>query len=134
MTGNFEAFTTFEAKESGSVSYGDNAKGKILGAGNIGSSPTYLKDVLLVEGLKHNLISISQLCDKGYSVKFSSEKCEISHNNTIIFIGYRDKNIYSICLLENKFQNQCLVAKSDESWLWHRRLGHANIKQLSKLM
>ena len=48
-------------------------------------------------------------------------------------MGYRDKNIYSICLLENKFENQCLVAKSDESWLWHRRLGHANMKQLSKL-
>jgi len=29
-----------------------------------------IQDVLLVEGLKHNLLSISQLCDKGLEVTF----------------------------------------------------------------
>lgn len=34
-------------------------------------------DVLLVDGLKANLISISQLCDSNYTVLFSKENCKI---------------------------------------------------------
>src|ERR1044072_5396371 len=48
------------------VTFSDRAKGKIKGIGRLcraGSS--HLDDVLLVEGLTTNLISISQLCDQG---------------------------------------------------------------------
>ncbi|XP_073220716.1 uncharacterized protein [Cicer arietinum] len=62
------------------IKYGDNNKGKILGAGDIGSeSTTIIKDVLYVKGLKHNLLSISQLCDKGYQVYFTSHTCTLEH-------------------------------------------------------
>ncbi|BAT79039.1 hypothetical protein VIGAN_02183700, partial [Vigna angularis var. angularis] len=71
MTGDKKKFTSFRKKERGFVTYGDNNKGKILGIGDIGSEDTLMiKDVLYVEGLKHNLISISQLCDKGFKVTF----------------------------------------------------------------
>jgi len=29
-----------------------------------------IKDVLLVEGLKHSLLTITKICDKGYKVTF----------------------------------------------------------------
>ena len=46
--------------------FGDNAKGRIIGQGNIGNVTfSLIESVLLVDGLKHNLLSISQLCDKG---------------------------------------------------------------------
>jgi len=62
-------------KKSGHVTYGDNNKGKIIGVGKIGtSSSTPIQNVLLVEGLKHSLLSVSQLCDRGYNVSFDSEK------------------------------------------------------------
>ena len=59
--------------------------GKIIGKGTIGNkSNFFIEDVLLVDGLKHNLLSISQLCDKGYIVKFESNACIIEkpHTNT----------------------------------------------------
>ncbi|RDY07734.1 hypothetical protein CR513_08111, partial [Mucuna pruriens] len=44
-----------------------NQKGKIIGIGEIGKHLFPSTDnVLIVEGLKHNLLSISQLCDSGY--------------------------------------------------------------------
>jgi len=54
------------------VTFGDGAKGKIVGIGNLVSegSPR-LDNVLVVKGLAENLISISQLCDQGLSVNFS---------------------------------------------------------------
>ena len=66
MTGDKKKFKNFKRKEQGFVTYGDNNKGKILGTCDVGGRNTFeIKDVLYVEGLKHNLISISQLCDKG---------------------------------------------------------------------
>jgi len=32
---------------------------------------TQIKNVLYVDGLKHNLLSISQLCDKGFKIEFN---------------------------------------------------------------
>ena len=49
-----------------SVSYGDGNLGKILGYGKINFGNVILEDVALVAGLKHNLISVSQICDIGY--------------------------------------------------------------------
>ncbi|XP_068498418.1 uncharacterized protein [Phaseolus vulgaris] len=66
MSGDKTKFVNLLLKH---VTYGDNNKGKILGRGTIGDKNSFLiHDVLFVEGLKHNLLSISQLCDKGYQV------------------------------------------------------------------
>jgi len=55
-------------KPASFATYGDNNRGRILGVGDIGGDDdVIIKDVLLVDGLKHNLLSISQLCDKGYN-------------------------------------------------------------------
>jgi len=65
-------------KPAGFVTYGDNNRGTILGVGDIGSdNKVIIKDVLLVEGLKHSLLSISQLCDRGYKITFEPEQCII---------------------------------------------------------
>jgi hypothetical protein len=58
------------------VTFGDGAKGKIVGIGDLVSEgPPRLNNVLLVKGLAANLISISQLCDQGLSVNFSKTGC-----------------------------------------------------------
>jgi len=78
MTGDAKKFNKISYKASGHVTYGDNNKGKILGVGKVtSSSSTVIKNVLLLEGLKHNLLSISQLCDKGPKVIFESNHCLI---------------------------------------------------------
>jgi len=43
----------------------------ILDNGDVGDKDSLIiKDVLLMEGFKHNLLSISQLCDKVLQVTF----------------------------------------------------------------
>ena len=47
------------------MTYGDDNKGKIVGVEKIGTNPsTSTENVLLIDGLKHNLLSIYQLCEK----------------------------------------------------------------------
>ena len=66
MTGDKKQFNKLDAKNGGHVTFGDNAKGKIIGIGKIGNPHSLsIHHVLLVDGLKHNLLSISQLCDMG---------------------------------------------------------------------
>jgi len=62
MTGDKRKIKNLKRKDQGFVTYVDNNKGKIIGIGDVGGGDTLeIKDVLLVEGLKHNLLSISQL-------------------------------------------------------------------------
>jgi len=76
MSGNEALFTEIKKKKYGNVTFGDNKAGKIIGIGKIGKDPSNsLENVYLVEGLKFNLLSISQLCDKGNNVIFNSSHC-----------------------------------------------------------
>jgi len=35
--------------------------------------------------------------------------------------------------MNNCSENECLVSKCDESWLWHKRLAHIHTNPLNKL-
>ena len=59
MTGDQELLNNVILKEWGKVYYGDNSQGKIIGMGSISFENLSLENVFLVDGLKHNLISIS---------------------------------------------------------------------------
>ena len=73
MTGDLTQFTSLTLKAEGHVTYGDNNRGRIFGRGDVGTKDsTTIENVLYVEGLKHSLLSISQLCDKGYKVNFEA--------------------------------------------------------------
>ncbi|XP_059639430.1 uncharacterized protein LOC132281779 [Cornus florida] len=94
MTGDHSKFLSIEPHKGGSVTFGDNSKGKVIGIGSIGiSSSLSIDDVLLVKDLKHNLLSISQLCDKGYDVLFKSNKCIVKKNNNEVFHALRNDNL-----------------------------------------
>ena len=141
MTGDKEAFITLRTKEGGMVTFGDDGKDHIIGIGKIQIIPqTYLENVLYVLGLKHNLISISQLCDRGYKVSFESSLCIVinSSDDSTIFIKNRQDNIYMIDLHDINIVNHCLVANNAKSnelgLLWHRRLEHASICLIDKLI
>jgi len=83
MTGDASQLINLKWKPDGFVTYGDNNRGRILGVGHIGGdNDVIIKDVLLVYGLKHNLLSISQLCDRAYKITFESNLCLIVDSNT----------------------------------------------------
>ena len=55
-------------KEGRTVGFGGNQTGKIIGSSTIGNSSISINNVWLVDGLNHNLLSISQFSDNGYDV------------------------------------------------------------------
>ena len=75
-----------------------------------------LTDVLYVENLKHNLISISQLCDKAMSVIFDICTCKIieKETNKVLFAGTRKGNVYTLSFEELKL-SRCLLAREEEA-------------------
>jgi len=118
------------------VTYGDNNRGKILGVGDIGSkNKVIIKDVLLVEGLKHSLLSISQLCDHGYKITFEPEQCTIvdSESTETVLVGKRVSNVYMLNVSSIIPNMNCLLSRDDESWLWHRRLAHIHMHHLNRI-
>ena len=91
MTGEKSMLQSLSPISSGVIIFRGNKKGLITGVGKVCISPYPLKDnVLLVKGLKHNLLSISQLCDSGYNVTFYKDIC-IIHNkdNSSLFSAKR---------------------------------------------
>ena len=52
------------------------------------------QDVLFVYGIKHNLLSVSQVCDKGCEVVFTSKYCKIKvvPSGQLVAKGIRTEN------------------------------------------
>ena len=64
MTKNKFWFRNLRPKDGGVVKFADGIKSRIIGIGNTGKdNSNLLIDITLVEGLTHNLLSISQFCD-----------------------------------------------------------------------
>ena len=109
------------------MAFENGKSGTIMGIGKIGESlSNSIEDVYLVDGLKHNLLSVSQLCDKDNLVVFTSNRC--LDTGDIVLRGKRHKNVYNVCisfLPQNTLT--CLSALNDDAILWHKRLGHASL-------
>ena len=60
-----------------SITFGNNGKGKVKGLGKIAiSNDMSISNVLLVESLSFNLLSVAQLCDLGFKCIFGVDhKC-----------------------------------------------------------
>ncbi|KAI3455032.1 hypothetical protein Pfo_011695 [Paulownia fortunei] len=87
MTSHKEKLKGYQSVNEGHVTFGDGQKGRILAKGvlNIKGLPK-LKKVLHVEGLKANLISISQLCDQNLFNNVATNKTQLGiekNDNTI---------------------------------------------------
>ncbi|GJV80482.1 putative ribonuclease H-like domain-containing protein [Tanacetum coccineum] len=145
MTGNKDQLEDFEEFNGGSVTFG-GSKGYISGKGKIRVGNLDFDSVSFVKELGHfNLFSISQICDKQHKVLFTETEClvvssdfKIPDENQILLKVPRPHNMYNFDMKKPTPAKgfACLIAKatSDESKLWHRRLGHINFKNLNKLV
>lgn len=92
-----------------------------------------ISQVYLADELKHTLLSISQLRDVVFSVNFNAVKCTIlnlSKNFTII--GDHVENIYILNNVDLPTLT-CLTTIINDQWIWHRKLGHGNMHAIEKL-
>jgi hypothetical protein len=108
----------------------------VLGIGVIKVNDCFtLNDVTLVDRLRYNLLSVSQLCDADLSVLFCKSDSHV--------LGSSGKCICGISRIGNVFQDdfssaqsslRCLISQSSsEIWKWHRRLGHLSFNLLCRL-
>jgi hypothetical protein len=78
-----------------SVTFGDNHKGKVKGLGKVAISNDHsISNVLLVESLNFNLLSVAQLCDLGFSFNFLVDDVLISSvdGSNLILKSFRHEN------------------------------------------
>ena len=73
MTGNKSILSNDHDEKGPSVTFGGNGKGQTRGFGTLSNGVTTFTRVAYVEGLKHNLLSISQFCDKNHKVSFTKK-------------------------------------------------------------
>ncbi|KAJ9555863.1 hypothetical protein OSB04_010477 [Centaurea solstitialis] len=135
MTGSKSVLTNYREERGPAVTFGGNGRGQTRGYGTLTNGVTTFKRVAYVEGLMHNLLSISQLCDKNHKVSFSKKKCKVKNRKKeVILNGVRHADIY-IINMNTSTDNFCFVsrASTDMNWLWHKRLSHLNFKTLNQL-
>ena len=135
MTGDREKFLTLQKERNGSVSFGNENSMKIIGEGTvqIENKKEKTQNVLLVEDIKHNLLSVSQMCDQGHKVTSNSQKCKIRKQGSRKLIATTTRTSSNIYVLSETGNDKCFLGKEDESWLWHRRMGHIHFDNLDKV-
>eukprot|EP00253_Pinus_taeda_P015505 PITA_15505 len=133
MTGDKENLESYTALEKGKkVSFGNDTLAAIKGKG-IAQLKEDVKagNVLYVDGLKHNLLSFSQMCDNGTEVIFRSDGCRVHDLDTGRTVIKGKRTLNNLYIFEEGEQH-CYLSKNDEHWLWHRRLGHLSFSQITK--
>jgi hypothetical protein len=135
MIGDRDKFLTLRKERDGSVSFGNDDSSKIFGKGTvrIGNKNEKAENVLLVEDMKHNLLSVSQMCDQGHKVTFDSKNCEIRKEGSGKLAATAKRTSSNIYVLNKIGNEKCCLGKEDESWLWHRIMGHMHFDNLVKV-
>lgn len=97
-----------------------------------------MENVLLVNDLKCNLMSIRSLCQKGYRIVFEGDYAYASIGGKVKFIGRVNGKLYEVILhVDNNvfagFTGEKTLHKISHS-LWHFRLAHLNATAMKKLV
>jgi hypothetical protein len=79
MTGDSRRFNSINSNDDNgidSITFGDNGKGKVKGLGKIAiSNDLSISNMLLVESLNINLLSVAQFCDLSFKCIFGVDDC-----------------------------------------------------------
>ncbi|XP_031112003.1 uncharacterized protein LOC116015975 [Ipomoea triloba] len=130
MTGNPNNLEDVHYKNEGHVIFGDGERGQIIASGtlNVHGLPR-LPRVFLVQGLKANLISISQLCEDELRVEFSKENCKVyNQGHECVMMG---KMSSDKCYTWDSHLT-CNQVTIDQTLLWHQCMGHINFHDRKK--
>ncbi|GKA19285.1 retrovirus-related pol polyprotein from transposon TNT 1-94 [Tanacetum coccineum] len=137
MTGDRSRLMNFVKKFIGTVRFGNDHFGAIMGYGDYVVGDSVISRVYYVEGLGHNLFSVDQFCDLDLEVAFRKHSCYVRDTDGVELLkGSRGSNLYTISV-EDMMKSSliCLLSKAskNKSWLWHRRLNHLNFGTINDL-
>ena len=125
MTGNKEIISEMRPNHDHiTVSYGDKSKSEVLGLGKVVVAPDIsLMDVMLVETLGFNLLSVRALGKMGFAVYFDGDLVVLlwSKSLKVAFVGHVENYLYVVDFSgKTTIGPMCLFGKADAGWLWHR--------------
>ena len=132
MTGNKKYLIDYHVIAESHVSFGDSEKRCVLGKRTLNAEglPT-LKNILHVEGLKANPMSINQLCDQKLNVKFTKNSCKMLNKSGEVVLKRSRSSDNCYQLIQS---HTCHKTSHDNIEMWHQNLGHLNYKNLTKIL
>ncbi|KAI3775882.1 hypothetical protein L1987_45639 [Smallanthus sonchifolius] len=145
MTGNVGLLEDVKQIDGGYVAFTGNKGGYITGQGTLKNDKVKFKKVNYVEQLEHNLLSVSQVCDKKFSFHFNDAECYILKpgfvipDEWILMKAARRNDTYvydmSVATTTDSIPT-CLLSKASESdsILWHRKLAHINYRKMNYIV
>nr|GEU39637.1 ribonuclease H-like domain-containing protein [Tanacetum cinerariifolium] len=97
--------------------FGDNSSSDTEGYSSVNYNGITFIRVTDVNGLKHNLISISQLCDANFKVLFTkTQRTIFNEKDEVVLISPRRRDVYVIDISSyNIDSNACFYAKASPS-------------------
>ncbi|WVZ93262.1 hypothetical protein U9M48_039257 [Paspalum notatum var. saurae] len=137
MTGHrkwFSSLNPISTKEY--ITFGDNGQGKVIGVGSVSlSAKLSLREVAFVQNLGFNLVSVSQLFNEGFEVRFKKGACcVLDAEEKLVCFLLPFGQVFRANLTSVSGPARCLVASpSADIWKWHRRLGHLSFDLLVRL-
>ena len=136
MTGVKSYLHKYVEEPGPKVVFGDNSSAPTEGYGSVNYNGIVFTRIAYVNGLKYNLISVSQLCDAKYIVQFDDKRGNIFNaNKEVVLIAPMRDDVYILDMSSFTQNGNCLFSKASETinWLWHRRLSHLNFKNINNL-
>ncbi|CAL2260341.1 unnamed protein product [Prunus armeniaca] len=100
------------------------------------ASKKYIREVMFLPGLKENLLNVGQMNEHGYHLLFGGGMCRIfdgpSLDKLVIKVKMKNNRCYPLSLMQN-YQIASRASVTECTWIWHKRLGHLNLRSLKQL-
>ncbi|GKA31808.1 putative ribonuclease H-like domain-containing protein [Tanacetum coccineum] len=99
MTRDRSQLTNFVHKFLGTVKFGNDQVAKIMRYGDYQIGNVTISKVYYMEGLGHNLLSVSQFCDSNLEVAFKKHSFFVRNLEGVdLLSGYQETNLYTLSI------------------------------------
>ncbi|KAF5753698.1 putative RNA-directed DNA polymerase [Helianthus annuus] len=145
MTGDLRLLYDVRNIRGGYVAFAGDKGGFITGEGSISNGIVCFDKINYVKQIDHNLLSVSKICDKKFTVLFDDAGCYVLKpgfkipQEWILLSAPRVNDLYILDMsqaITTSTQVTCFVSKATEkeSISWHRRMGHIHLRKINHLV
>ncbi|GKC04172.1 hypothetical protein Tco_0995782 [Tanacetum coccineum] len=113
MMGNHSRIKNFVKKFIGTVRFGNDHFGAIMGYGDYVIGDRMISTIYYVEELGHNLFSVGQFSDSDLEVAFRKHSCYVKNEDGMDLLkGSRGLNLYTISVEHDEVLSNLLITQS----------------------
>ncbi|CAN6560685.1 unnamed protein product [Malus baccata var. baccata] len=140
MTGREDLLVNIDRNVIAKVEMGTGQLVDVVGNGDLlvetKQAKRYIREIMLVLGLKENLLSVRQMMEHGYCLLFGGIEVRIyddfTCSNLVVKIPIKGNRSFPL-KLQPRIQIVMRVNVGQVAEIWHRRLGHLNMNALMQL-